>query len=77
MLSTTWFIVGFIFSIFSYSSLFAYFQREYPLLKEEDYYSDMRWSIFVATLVFICPPAVLGIPLGLLDNPFKHGLKFY
>ena len=59
--------------ILCYGYVFAYYQREYKILADEDYYHDMRFSMIISISSF------LGIfAIGILQRPgkFHHGLKF-
>ena len=69
-------IVCFISSVICYGWYFAYLQREYPSVAEENYPYDLAFSIFFGILY-----GLLG-PLGILITYFintkfaKHGWKF-
>jgi len=62
-----WVICG----VISYGLDFAYFQRKYPSLAEQDYKRDIRMCIFFA----IFGPINL-IEIILMRNDYLYGLKF-
>ena len=62
-------------SVVIYGASFAYFQREYALLAEDDYAKDKSFSIFLGVLGLISGPIGLALNYILFDK-FKHGLKW-
>lgn len=71
-------IISFITSwILSYGITFAYFQDEWPEIKDKYYYRDMTFSIFFCYILAIILN-IFGILLVyFLSKRAKHGLKFW
>jgi hypothetical protein len=67
-------VVGWLVSgVFSWGIAFAYFQREYPLLAQEDYRRDLRMCAL---------GSMLGGPASLMSSLTtsrfcKHGFKLF
>ena len=64
------YIIGY---IIAYSTLFAFFQREYYEYAKENYYKDMGESFILAIISWI----VVIVEIIDKDNMLKHGIKFY
>ena len=57
--------------VFHYGFCFAFWQRKFPTVSDEDYHRDMRNSL---TASFVWPISLLV--LFTMDIPFRYGLKF-
>jgi hypothetical protein len=57
-------------SLLGYGWMFAYFQREYPILASNDYKKDL----VNAALMSIFGP--ITVMVALVHGAYKHGLKF-
>ena len=70
-----WFVVGYILcSFLSYGMLFAYIQRNFPSIAEQQYADDMGASILFGLVSGMLGP--IGILISFLMTGFaKHGFK--
>ncbi len=62
-------------AVVTYGASFAWFQRNFPSLADNDYYKDIAVSLFAG--VFWCVGGLLGAFLGAKRGLFQSGLKFY
>jgi len=61
-----WVICG----VLAYGLSFAYFQRNWPSIAEQEYYSDMLFSIFIGVL------GPIGLLSVILNDEDTCGFKF-
>ncbi len=74
---TFWSVLWLLSFVLHYGISFAYWQKEFPFLAKEQYYSDMRFSIVMG---IFGPLSLIGQAVFLSSkygrSLYKHGVKF-